>query len=668
MSKSFHDYVKKIKGNKYKKKIIGVIVYTILYPLFTPLIQHIPNPMVENADIAINMIFPVLAGIFFGPISGAISGGLGTFLGYIIGKSPFDFYAIIPHLVMGGFSGIIAKKNQITWISTSSILIGHLLNLIVFQLVGLNNFLTPSLGENVLGIITETMIEIITMLFIIELHDYFSAISKLKSRNHSIIHRKTKLNFEHAFIAFGIWLLILILIILSSGEDHRILNEIIISSLVIPILYISIFYNKLISLLFALISSIVVSFYLFQDPNILYSPFSKRVMFHLIFQNIVALVANDLNERYKNAQNKLKFHTEYTPIAVIEVDKDLKVIKWNPSATQFFGYELDEVLGKELITLIAPNQKRIEIQNKMKTFLSARINEKSFEIHHNQTKSGELLYCEWIYTRIFNNHGEIAGLAFIIENISLKMKYYENELREQKMKTLEVLAGTLCHDLNNIFTSVIFSLDLLENEEFKPNIAAKDKKPIINLKNSINHAMSLTRRLQNFTQSQNRNNYKKVDISKIIIETADLLTQGTKIDMQYILAENIPQILIEPDQIRQIISNLIINAIEAMENTTKKQIIIQVKDFRNSNSLNYLLANQNYIEIKITDSGPGIPEEIQREIFTPYFTTKETGCGLGLVSCSYIIKKHGGHIQFESNLGGGTSFFIYLPIDSTIRG
>lgn len=112
---------------------------------------------------------------------------------------------------------------------------------------------------------------------------------------------------------------------------------------------------------------------------------------------------------------------------------------------------------------------------------------------------------------------------------------------------------------------------------------------------------------------------------------------------------DLPEIPLDPAQFKQVLINIFKNAFQAMPNGGKLHIDIQKKE------------DQPHIEIEIRDTGPGISTEIQDEIFKPYFTTKTTGTGLGLVISKQIVERHGGTLSFTSHSGSGTSLFIHLP-------
>lgn len=115
------------------------------------------------------------------------------------------------------------------------------------------------------------------------------------------------------------------------------------------------------------------------------------------------------------------------------------------------------------------------------------------------------------------------------------------------------------------------------------------------------------------------------------------------------LADTLPLVRLDKDQFQQVVVNILINAMEAIERKGKIRVETSYDQ------------PERTIKLKITDNGYGIPEDVRLKLFDPFFTTKDTGTGLGL-SISYgIIESHGGRISFESQVGRGTAFTITLP-------
>lgn len=148
---------------KVEKTFIGFLLFVAAYPVAHYLVAFIPNPIIPNANIAINMIFPVLAGYFYGPMYGLMAGAIGTGLSGIIYADIYDALAIFPHAVMGYLAGLAGNERQ--FLSAISVLAGHVLNVFFFWRFNLLVIDNPLLL--LLGLITETTIDVVAIIFFI---------------------------------------------------------------------------------------------------------------------------------------------------------------------------------------------------------------------------------------------------------------------------------------------------------------------------------------------------------------------------------------------------------------------------------------------------------------------------------------------------------------------
>lgn len=156
---------------------------------------------------------------------------------------------------------------------------------------------------------------------------------------------------------------------------------------------------------------------------------------------------------------------------------------------------------------------------------------------------------------------------------------------------------------------------------------------------------------------------KAVSICRLIEDDSAFALSGSKTRCELFLTEDLPSVEIDRGQMTQVITNILINADQAM--LLGGTIKIRAKELAVTGENSTLpLQIGNYVALTITDEGAGISSEILPKIFDPYFSTKELGSGLGLTICYSIVKKHGGHISVQSVEGKGTSFTIYLPVSN----
>lgn len=145
---------------------VGLAILILAYPLAHLITSFIPNPFVPTATVALNMIFPVLAGYFYGPVSGALAGGLGTALAGMFGGDVFDALAIFPHALMGAAAGW-AGPTRGPLATGLTLLIGHILNLLFYWRFGLLD--AANIPTLALGIVTETTVGVVAIVLLIVL-------------------------------------------------------------------------------------------------------------------------------------------------------------------------------------------------------------------------------------------------------------------------------------------------------------------------------------------------------------------------------------------------------------------------------------------------------------------------------------------------------------------
>lgn len=230
-------------------------------------------------------------------------------------------------------------------------------------------------------------------------------------------------------------------------------------------------------------------------------------------------------------------------------------------------------------------------------------------------------------------------------------KIHSQLFRSEKLASLGKLAAGVAHEINNPLTGILTNSSLLLDDlpENDPN--REDVEVIV--KETI-RCREIVKRLLDFAR-QTKPLKELVDVNGIIESIVLLVRNQTSfrnIIVQKNLSDKLPAIMADRDQIQQVFINIIINAAEAMPKG-------------GTLTIDTLLSSpEDFINIKFTDTGHGIPEHLREKIFDPFYTTKENGTGLGL-SISYgIIEQHGGEINVDSISGEGTTFTIKLPIHS----
>ncbi len=237
----------------------------------------------------------------------------------------------------------------------------------------------------------------------------------------------------------------------------------------------------------------------------------------------------------------------------------------------------------------------------------------------------------------------------------LRKKMEDELLKAQKLESIGLLAGGLAHDFNNLLTGILGNIELAK---MYADPADKVYEKLTDAGQAFSRAKDLTQQLLTF--SRGGEPVKKiVSLGALVKNSAKFALRGSNVRCKFFIPKDLLSAEIDEGQITQVISNLIINASQAMPSGGTVKVFCENVFVRQQDALP--LHNGEYVRISIRDKGIGMPREHLPKIFDPYFTTKQKGSGLGLATSYSIIKKHEGHIATESEMGAGTTFHLYLP-------
>lgn len=238
-------------------------------------------------------------------------------------------------------------------------------------------------------------------------------------------------------------------------------------------------------------------------------------------------------------------------------------------------------------------------------------------------------------------------------NTILEERRLAELMKAQKIESIDILAARIAHDFNNSLAIILSNVFL--GRMYKDPEVSRAK--LLAVEREIMQAKELTQQL--LTLSKDNVPTKEVTaITGILKNSATFASRGSSTRCDFFIPDNIWPVDIDEGQIRQAITNLIINADQAMP---QGGIIEVYAENISANAHNSPLEDGNYVKISIKDHGVGISEEDLSKIFDLYFTTKRKGTGLGLATVQMIVRNHGGAINVESHMGIGTTFNIFLP-------
>ena len=364
------------------------------------------------------------------------------------------------------------------------------------------------------------------------------------------------------------------------------------------------------------------------------------------------------DEALRESEEKYRSLIETTNTGYVIIDAAGKVLDANPEFVRMTGNsELGEILGRNIIEwTAAPDLEKVAaaITRCLQTGLL-----KSLEIDC-VGRDGRSLPVEINATAISTLEG--VKLLSLVRDISDRKRFEDEKakletqlVQAQKMEAIGTLAGGIAHDFNNILTAILGNIGLAR---LNRTIGAEEIESLVQAEQACFRAQELSRQLLTFAKGGAP--IKKVtSLVKLVKESAKLALAGSQSRCEFSLPDHIWSVEIDEGQINQVISNLFINADQAMPSGGIIKIAAANIVVKEGSELP--LSGGKYVKLAITDQGIGIPGKYLDKIFDPYFSTKQQGSGLGLATAYSIIKNHSGHIQVESQMGVGTTFYIYLP-------
>ena len=246
--------------------------------------------------------------------------------------------------------------------------------------------------------------------------------------------------------------------------------------------------------------------------------------------------------------------------------------------------------------------------------------------------------------------GELSVLGRSFNSMAEKLNQTQKELlQKEKLASMGQLAAGVAHEINNPLGTILLFSDMMYKETVTNDPRRDDLKMIIN---ETTRCKSIVADLLNFARQQEIS-IQEIDIHdllKTVISRVKMQPIYKKVDFDCHFYQEIPVMQVDPDQLQQVFRNLLNNAAESMHG----EGTITIKTYP---------AGDLWVNVSVSDTGVGIPEEHLDQLFTPFFTTKAPGKGTGLgLSISYgIVKMHHGNISVQSQMGRGTTFTVTLP-------
>jgi two-component system, cell cycle sensor histidine kinase and response regulator CckA len=348
-------------------------------------------------------------------------------------------------------------------------------------------------------------------------------------------------------------------------------------------------------------------------------------------------------------------------VALFVVDRNERVVFANRTALQLFdatsgeqGGRFRDLRGKFRVEDSSGNEIPLSESMVIRALKNEAVGSEEIRLKKPNGETRWLM--EGVYR--FCSMG-LEGVVVLLVDETAEVEVRRAAAQLQRMETLGSLAAGLTHDFNNVLNTITTNVALAkEDGGYSQQVGVR----LDQISDAVNKAAGLVRRLMQFSRSQDLH-LRSLNINDVVRDvlrlTQPLLRDHMRLTLN--LAEDLPAVYGDSSQMEQVFVNLIVNALDAMPDGGGLTIATHVA-LRNQRDA----AKRNkgeLVQISITDTGVGIPIEIQPAIFEPFFTTKPEGkgTGLGLSSAFGIVRQHGGKIDVSSSPGKGATFTVTLP-------
>ena len=360
------------------------------------------------------------------------------------------------------------------------------------------------------------------------------------------------------------------------------------------------------------------------------------------------LVMRDVTEEKLRELDLLRFsnviHNTINPIQISDANGTMVYV--NPAFEKVTGYSNKELIGKNPNILNSRKHSKEFWFSVWKHIISGKVWVGRIE---NRRKDGSPFFTELVISPIVDSRGNIVGYLGAHRDITEQIILEQQLVRSQRMESIGTLAAGIAHEVGNPLTAISSLVQVIQRtstDEF-----AKEKLELIN--SQVNRITRIIRELVDFSRPS-LHVVKPTNINRIVKEALNIVQYGKKVkDITFALDldEKLPEIAAVPDQIVQVFINILMNAVDSLD---ERRGTITVESCK----------NEHAVEVMVHDTGKGIEPSALEKIFEPFYTTKTTGQGTGLgLWVSYgIVKSFGGDVFVESIPGKGSTFTVSFPM------
>jgi PAS domain S-box-containing protein len=362
--------------------------------------------------------------------------------------------------------------------------------------------------------------------------------------------------------------------------------------------------------------------------------------------------------RYRGLFLEFQALLDGIPDGLTLLSPNLEVLWANPAAALATGHEPRDLIGRYCYQVRHELDKPCDDCIVLGTLRTGELKE-TLQVSH----TGRSIELRSVPVR--DEEGKIVKVIEIGRDVTdqIAAEAERNELERKllhahKLESLGILAGGIAHDFNNILTGILGNLSILRMHLPEGH---KGLERIERCEKAVSRATGLTCQLLTFSKGGDPVK-KPIDLRHLVDHSVSFALTGSNVASEVNIADDLCTVNADEGQLEQVLNNLLINAVQAMPlgGVVRVSAANRPPERLEPGSLE----QKRYVSIVVSDQGEGIMPKNLAKIFDPYFTTKETGSGLGLTSAYSIVRKHGGDISVVSEPGKGTTFEILIPASS----
>jgi PAS domain S-box-containing protein len=335
--------------------------------------------------------------------------------------------------------------------------------------------------------------------------------------------------------------------------------------------------------------------------------------------------------------------------AIVSVDGEGKIRGWNPAAERIFGQAVDQVVGQPFAGLVPPDPLR-----NARAALSRENPVRAFDVTTKRA-DGRPLNLAVTLSYLPGRDGGPAGMLAIVRDMTTQREIEAQMHQSERLTALGQMAGGIAHDFNNLLQAILGYAQLMARSPGNADVVRRGLEVI---EKAANGGAETVRRIQKFARLRPDEPFVTMDLNQVVRDSLAItrprweekkVKGGVPLQLELELGP-VPVVMGRPAELNEVITNLVLNAIDAMPKGGTLRIRTRLGDHRHA-------------VITVADTGMGMSDEVRKKVFDPFFTTKgEEGTGLGLSVSHSIVERHGGDLKVDSRPGEGTTFTITLPI------